>query len=695
MTTETILPVAVTTSQATSEDSGMSDDSNSDNIVNDVGQSESTRRPTLPSSLALGRRYSFKVTKHEDDKADEIKILDFSRPHGRAFYCGILVTIVCFMNAFAITPLLSVVRDNIEGISQEDLWTSSICNIILNCLLRLPMGSLADKYGPRILIVTVLCFGAIPTACTGFIQTGLGLSLVRLFSGITGALFVVTQSWANSMFSKRVVGSAISIMGSNIETGFAQLFMGTFLFPVLKNNILRGNADLAWRIAMVVPALLSVITGIAVYRYSDDTPKGNYTERKRNGSIRETGTMAEARASVTFQRASWNRNTWVLMFMYAYIVGSEIALINAMPLYYKDKFGQSTASAAAIASISGFVAPIGTSVGGAISDVLAGRWNLRGRILLLMVSCILMGSMMLLFCRIDTISISVVIQICIALLLKVAAASLTAVLPFVDPKCAGSVVGIVSSGVGPGSVAFMFAFRQMPYSKAFDIMGLSSVVLSMMTILLRIQGYSSFFPYRCPADEEGNALDDHWGTTIRTLESVVSRFDIEQGHHNKHGGNIDAVTDPTEQTELQAGDPSNSSGVLKKIRFFLDTTTSRLLDLDQHFDEGTSSSCVRIEEGLDGEMLFHTDDTDSSVEDEKEHEITFSDAEETDDTDTSTSSSSVYHTESSSSQGGVDKDDEVEDESPCHSGNSSSEPSCPSTFSKKDDDEEDDDAISC
>ena len=87
LTTVTILPIATTTSQATSEDTGMSDDNSNDKVVvvDDVGRSEPpTRRPTLASSSTpLERRYSFKVTEHEDDKADEIKIFDFSRPHGR------------------------------------------------------------------------------------------------------------------------------------------------------------------------------------------------------------------------------------------------------------------------------------------------------------------------------------------------------------------------------------------------------------------------------------------------------------------------------------------------------------------------------------------------------------------------------------------------------------------------------------
>ena len=131
----------------------------------------------------------------------------------------------------------------------------------------------------------ILILASIPTACTGLVQTGLGLSIVRLFSGIGGSAFVMTQFWANAMFSKRIVGTASAIVGNSVEVGVTQLFMGSVLFPFFQNilgetdEVFGDGEDAeamtsnAWRYVTIVPAIMTFITGIAVYFGSDDTPK--------------------------------------------------------------------------------------------------------------------------------------------------------------------------------------------------------------------------------------------------------------------------------------------------------------------------------------------------------------------------------------------------------------------------------------
>ena len=580
--------------------------SNSDGSSGGDSVGENNDRPKLQPHK-IHRRYSFKVTEQEDDKANEIKFLDFSRPHGRAFYCGMLVSFAGFLNSYGVSPLLSEIRDNV-GLNSSDLWTSSMCNMILNTILRLPLGSMADKHGPRVLILFLLCLGAIPTACTGlFVETGLGLSLARMFSGASGSIFLVTQFWANAMFSKRVVGFASSVMGSNFEYGLMQLLMGTIVFPFLKYQIFNGDANLAWRTSMAVPALISFVTGIVVYFISDDSPKGNYYDRKKNGTMKEAGTMAEVPSIDSFRRAARNINSWILLVMYASIMGSIIAFVSATPLYYKDRFGQTTESAAAIASISGFVAPVGTVIGGYMSDLLARRWRLRGRLLVLLTSCFAMGVLLLIFRTIETMTFSIVILAVMSIVQQIAATSLFAVVPFVDSTCTGSVAGIVSFGIGPGSVVYMFAFRQLSYNRAMGVMGISSICFSLYTFFIKVNGQPSILsssPTNPDFDDSGMLQD-----TERTYE-------CEDGY---------------DSDTLSAADPSE----FKRQR------VSFSLDIEFGHDKTNDEE----------EIIFYHVDSDSSIAEQDKQELFF-DADEELSKDASTNGS--FSSEHDVEEGGGD-----------------------------------------
>ena len=53
--------------------------------------------------------------------------------------------------------------------------------------------------------------------------------------------------------------------------------------------------------------------------------------------------------------ACQNWNVWILLIQYACCFGVEVTMTNATALYFQDEFGQTTVSAAAIASVFGFM----------------------------------------------------------------------------------------------------------------------------------------------------------------------------------------------------------------------------------------------------------------------------------------------------------------------------------------------------
>ena len=239
--------------------------------------------PTGEAELKKYQTYALKVDPNQDDKAAEIKMLNFSRPHMRAFHFSWMCFFTAFFIWFAIAPLMSEIAITLS-LSKQQIWTSNICSVAGTILMRFINGPLCDKYGARILMGVVLAGAAIPCACTGLVNSAGQLYVLRFFIGLGGSTFVMCQYWTSRMFTKEVAGTANAIVGGwgNLGGGVTQLVMGSVLFPLFKAGGM--SAEQAWRTVCLVPACVAIIMAFLTVKYSDDCPKGNYAEMKKNGT---------------------------------------------------------------------------------------------------------------------------------------------------------------------------------------------------------------------------------------------------------------------------------------------------------------------------------------------------------------------------------------------------------------------------
>jgi NNP family nitrate/nitrite transporter-like MFS transporter len=429
--------------------------------------------------------YALTVDPDQDDKATEIKLCNFSRPHMRAFHCSWFAFFMAFFIWFAIAPLLPEIRDTL-GLSKEEIWTSSIVGVGGTIFVRFLLGPLTDKYGPRILFAGVLCFASIPTACTGFVNSSVGLSVLRLFIGVAGGSFVMCQYWTSRMFTREVVGTANALVAGwgNLGGGVTQLVMGSALFPLFK-IFYDGNAEKAWRTVCVVPAFVSFFFGALMYFISDDAPKGNYTDLKKHGQ------MPEVSAAASFRSGTFNLNTWIMFVQYATCFGVELTMNNAAALYFKDEFDLTTESAAAIASIFGWMNLFARGLGGYLSDKANARIGMRGRIWVHTLCLAGEGALVIVFANTPSLGSAIAVMVFFSLCVQAAEGTSFAIVPYIDPPSTGSIAGIVGAGGNVGAVLFGLGFRNLPtYKQAFILMGgviLGSCVLS---CLLFIKGHA-------------------------------------------------------------------------------------------------------------------------------------------------------------------------------------------------------------
>merc|ERR1712151_411443 len=370
----------------------------------------------------------------------------------------------------------------------------NICSVASTILMRFIVGPGCDKFGPRIIFTIVLIYGAIPTACVGLINSAMSLIILRLFIGVVGCTFVPCQYWTTRMFVKEVAGTANAMAGGwgNLGGGVTQLVMGTLLFPLFKRKM---SAEKAWRTVCLVPAGLAALTGTGCYFLSDDAPKGNYKEMKKNG------TMPEVSAAASFRQGALNMNSWFLFIQYACCFGVELTMNNAAALYFVEEFNQTTESAAAIASIFGWMNLFARGVGGMVSDKMNTKMGMKGRLWAQTVLLFLEGLMVFIFNRTTTVPTAIVSMVFFSVFVQACEGSSYGIVPYVDPPATGSIAGIVGAGGNSGAVAFGFCFRQLSYSKAFDIMAGTIVASSFLSGFVFIKGQSSLFSKGTPAEE--------------------------------------------------------------------------------------------------------------------------------------------------------------------------------------------------
>ena len=373
-------------------------------------------------------RYACRVDQHQGDKAVEIPLFVFQRPHMRAFHFAWMSFFVAFFTWFAISPLLPEIKDTLQ-LSHSEIWMSNVCSSAGTVVCRIIVGPLNDRFGARWVMATTLAIAAMPVMFTGLVQNAVDLSILRLITGVAGSSFVTCQYWTTSMFSREISGTANSLAAGwgNLGGGITQIVMGTLLFPMFKiiykesesdDESDKASAEKAWRTVCVIPAVFSLVMAFLVVKYSDDSPKGNYRK------LKSLGLMPKVEARKALKAAASNYNTWLLAFHYGCCFGAEVTFTAGAALYFSEEFFQKTESAAALASIFGWMNLFARGMGGFISDIMNVKFGMRGRLWWQFSSVVLEGIFLLVFAHTSSLGGAIFTMIILSLFVQNAEVSL-------------------------------------------------------------------------------------------------------------------------------------------------------------------------------------------------------------------------------------------------------------------------------
>ena len=140
-------------------------------------------------------------------KANSIKLFSFDTPQMRAFHLTWVAFFVCFFAWFACAPLMPVIKGEFH-LSVSQIADINIAAVAITIVVRLIIGPLCDRFGPRKAYTGLLALGAIPVLGVAMAQSYESFLLFRLGIGAVGASFVITQYHTSVMFGPKVVGTA-------------------------------------------------------------------------------------------------------------------------------------------------------------------------------------------------------------------------------------------------------------------------------------------------------------------------------------------------------------------------------------------------------------------------------------------------------------------------------------------------------
>jgi len=239
----------------------------------------------------------------------------------------------------------------------------------------------------------------------------------------------------------------------------------------------------AWRYAMIVPGVMMLIIAFLYWKYTKDTPNGNYDEVGYN-----VGKSTKTDWSVL---ADWR--IWALTIGYAMCFGMELTFDNVASLHFVDSFHLSQSTAGFWAGIFGFMNLFARALGGIVSDKVGGKFGMRGKGLLLAGVLFLEGVGLILFAQAGSLMVAIITMLTFALFLKMSNGATYGIVPFVNTKNVGLVSGIVGAGGNFGGMMFGFLFKSnsITYVQAFTYIGFIVIAVSFIVLITRFQKTSN------------------------------------------------------------------------------------------------------------------------------------------------------------------------------------------------------------
>lgn len=410
---------------------------------------------------------------------ETLNVLSFSGVQMRTFHITWFTFFICFFAWFGLAPLMPTIRDELN-LSKSQVGNIIIASVSATIVARLFIGRLCDTWGPRKTYTALLLVGAFPVMGVGLAHSYESFLLFRLAIGVIGSSFVITQFHASMMFAPKIKGTANAVSGGwgNLGGGVTNMVMPLIFAAIVGFGYTKPQA---WRYAMIFPGVMMLVMALVYFKFTKDTPAGNYDEIERVTPVSAKIDWAVLR--------DWR--VWSLTLAYAVCFGMEITFDNVAALHFVDTFKLDQASAGFWAGVFGFMNIFARALGGIVADKVGRQGGLRGKGWLLGLMLAFEGAGLIFFALSENFEMAILSMLIFALFLKMANGATYAIVPFINQNNVGMVAGIVGAGGNFGGMMFGFLFKSdLSYADAFQIIGGVVLVVSLLVLVTRFENKS-------------------------------------------------------------------------------------------------------------------------------------------------------------------------------------------------------------
>jgi MFS transporter, NNP family, nitrate/nitrite transporter len=265
------------------------------------------------------------------------------------------VSTLAFAVCFAVWTIFSIVGIGIKGelgLNETEFGLLVATPILTGSLARVPLGIWSDRYGGRLVFVTVMFASAIATFTLPLAHTYKTMLLAALGLGVAGGSFAVGVSYVSRWYPKAKQGTALGIFG----VGNVGAAVTTFVAPFVM-------VAYGWpMVAEVWAAALAVMAAIFWSTTADDP-----VQRTRRAGGLPAVTLRQQLAPLA------NLQVWRFSLYYFFVFGGFVALALWLPHFYIGAYHLDVKTAGILGAVFLIAASLMRAFGGALSDRIGAR----------------------------------------------------------------------------------------------------------------------------------------------------------------------------------------------------------------------------------------------------------------------------------------------------------------------------------
>ena len=214
-------------------------------------------------------------------ESEKFRLFDFSQEKVRVLHYTWIAFFLTFFVWFNMAPLKTAMVESFDFLTGKNFKSLLLCNVALTIPARIVIGTLTDKYGPRVVFAGLMVITVIPGLMFAFGSSFTQLVVSRLLLSSIGAGFVIGIKMTANWFPAKHIGRAEGFYAGWGNFGSAA---AAGLIPFIGLTLLQG--EMGWRWAMAISSILTFLYGIFYYFKVKDHPSSQpKTDKKKVSSI--------------------------------------------------------------------------------------------------------------------------------------------------------------------------------------------------------------------------------------------------------------------------------------------------------------------------------------------------------------------------------------------------------------------------